>query len=118
MIEQPTDETQPDEPPPVEPTYEPNPKHKPIPQPGRRGSICPPGADGPGLLKVSDQIDRQRYATDGTQAFMAQCHDSVRNLWHGYPVSWDEVPPKLVAKWISEAKVDRRTVRRAQRRRN
>ncbi|MER7165401.1 ImmA/IrrE family metallo-endopeptidase [Micromonospora sp. NPDC000207] len=29
--------------------YEPNPKHKPIPTPGRHGSICPPHADGPAV---------------------------------------------------------------------
>jgi hypothetical protein len=113
MDEQTTDEDQC-----AEPTYEANRKHKPVPQPGRRGSICPREADGPALLKVSDQVGRQRYATDGTQAFEAQCHDAVRNLWHGYPVSWDEVPPKLIAKWVEEAKVQRRTVRQARRRRN
>lgn len=101
-----------------EPVYEPNPKHKPIPQPGRHGSICPPGASGPGLLPLSDQVDNRRYATDGEQAYAAQCHDSNRNAWHGYPVGWEEVPPKLVSKWVSEAKVERRTVRRAMRRRD
>jgi hypothetical protein len=100
-----------------EPAYEPNPKHKPVPQPGRRGSICPKGADGPGLLAVSDQVGRQRYATDGEQAFAAQCHNVSGNLWHGYPVNWDEVPPKLVAKWIAENLVERRTTRKTQRKR-
>lgn len=63
--------------------YEPNPKHKPIPTPGRHGSICPPDADGPGLLSISDIDHRQRYATDGADAFCAQCHeyDEKRMAW-------------------------------------
>ena len=34
--------------------YEPNKRHKPVPIPGRHGSICPPNADGPALLAASD----------------------------------------------------------------
>jgi hypothetical protein len=95
---------------------EPNRKHKPVPVPGRHGSICPPGADGPALLQVSDLAGRKRYATDGTLAYCAQQHDIERNAWHGYPVDWDEVPPSLVATWVAPGRVERRTVRRAKRR--
>ena len=94
--------------------YEPNPKHKPIPSPGRHGSICPPGAVGPELLKQSDLVGAKRYATDGEHAFCAQEHQPGR--WHGYPVDWEEVPPKLVLTWISDQKVERKTIRRARRR--
>ena len=97
--------------------YEPNRKHKPVPIPGRHGSICPPDADGLALLHDSDPAGRKRYATDGTHAYCAQQHDAERNAWHGYPVDWDEVPPSLVATWIAQGRVDRRTVRRARRRR-
>ncbi|GHG29677.1 hypothetical protein GCM10018791_52580 [Streptomyces zaomyceticus] len=99
-------------------TYEPNAKHKPLPQPGRHGSICPKGANGPTLLSTSDLVGKKRYATDGTLAFCAQQHSVERNLWHGYPVTWEEVPPKLRAKWISEDLVSARTIRRAMKRRN
>jgi hypothetical protein len=98
--------------------YEPNPKHKPIPTPGRHGSICPPHADGPGLLSVSDLYNSKRYATDGADAYCAHRHDVERNAWHGFPIGWDEVPPALVSRWVLADKVDRRTVRRAKRRRD
>ena len=48
--------------PPVQ--YEPNPKHKPIPTPGRRGSVCPSGADAAGLLDGSVLVGKKRYAND------------------------------------------------------
>jgi len=101
--------------------YEPNPKHKPIPTPGRHGSICPPYADGQALLASSDLDGNQRYATDGTDAYCAQRHDPGNvpgtEAWHGYPIGWDEVPPSLVTQWVAEEKVQRRTIRRAKRRR-
>lgn len=94
--------------------YEPNKKHKPVPIPGRHGSICPSGVDGQLLLGDSELCGQKRYATDGAFAYCAQRH--LANRWHGYPVEWAEVPPVLVAKWIASGKVDRRTVRRARRR--
>lgn len=96
--------------------YEPNPKHKPIPTPGRHGSICPPHADGPALLTQSDLVGQKRYATDGENAYCAQQH--ATNRWHGYPVNWDEVPPSVVARWVAADKVERRMIRRARRRRD
>jgi hypothetical protein len=96
--------------------YEPNPKHKPIPTPGRRGSICPRGVDAARLLGGSSLYGRKRFATDGEQAFCGQCHDEDADLWHGYPVSWDEVPPSVLKDWLASGSVDRRTVRRATRR--
>jgi len=95
--------------------YEPSPKHKPVPTPGRHGSICPRGADGPGLLKDSDLVGNKRYATNGVDAYCA--HQHRPNAWHGFPVGWDEVPPQLVGRWVTEGKVDRRTIRRAKRQR-
>lgn len=98
--------------------YEPNPKHKPLPSPGRRGSICPDEVNAPALLRQSQTTassgDR-RWATDGERAFCAQQHDSERDLLHGYPVAWTEVPPKLVQEWISSGLASRRAVRRERR---
>lgn len=74
-------------------TYEPNPKHKPMPVSDRRGSICPSNANGPLLLSQSDLLGTKRYATDGESAYCAQQHAPGR--WHGYPIPWDEVPPRL-----------------------
>jgi hypothetical protein len=106
----------------VQLVYEPNPKHKPRRTPGWHGTICPPDANGQALLDSSDPDGRQRYATDGTNAYCAQRHDPGnvpgRETWHGYPIDWDEVPPSLVTQWVAEEKVQRRTVRRAKRRRS
>ncbi|MGH3870516.1 MAG: hypothetical protein ACRDSR_03210 [Pseudonocardiaceae bacterium] len=96
-------------------TYEPNPKHKPIPIPGRHGSICPSGANGARLLSQSDLVGKKRYATDGKNAYCAQQH--APGKWHGYPVGWEEVPPRLVAQWVAAEKVQRQEIRRAKRRR-
>lgn len=95
--------------------YEPNPKHKPIPTPGRHGSICPSGANGPLLLSQSYLVGKKRYATDGEDAYCAQQH--APDTWHGYPVSWHEVPPQLIAQWVAAERVQRRTIQKAKRRR-
>ena len=54
--------------------YEPNPKHKPIPTPGRRGSICPSGVDGPRLLccllYTSDAADERSCVDLGGRRFL------------------------------------------------
>jgi hypothetical protein len=96
------------------PVYEPSKKHKRDSTTGRHGSICPPTANGQELLDRSVADGRKRYATDGLEAFCAQEHRPDR--WHGYPVSWDEVPGPVVAAWISTGQVERRTIRRAKRR--
>ncbi len=96
--------------------YEPNPKHKPA-APGRRGSRCPRDADAGTLLENSTPHKQKRYATDGRQAYCAQCHDGERDVWHGYPVDWNEVPPAIVNDWVATNAVARRTVRQGNRRR-
>lgn len=95
--------------------YEPNPKHKPA-APGRRGSRCRRNADPVSLLENSTVHGKKRYATDGRQAFCAQCHDLEGDRWHGYPVNWEEVPPTIVSDWIAARTVTRRTVRQGNRR--
>jgi hypothetical protein len=96
--------------------YEPNPKHKPLPTPGRHGSICPQDVNAQALLSESEVHGKKRYATNGSEAFCAQCHDVGRNLWHGYPVSWAEVPPRIRQIWVAKGKVSSRTIRRDRRR--
>lgn len=96
--------------------YEPNPKHKPIPTPGRHGSICPQHADGPSLLARSTPFGQKRYATDSQVAYCAQQH--ATNAWHGYPVDWQEVPPRIRAEWVATGHVNRRTIRQAARNRS
>jgi len=105
----------------VQIVYESNPKHKRIPSLGKKGSLCPTNADGPALLRSSDLIGKKRYATDGVNAYCAQRHDPGnvpgQELWHGYLISWEEVPPLLVTQWVAEDKVQRRTIRRMKRQR-
>lgn len=95
--------------------YQPNPKHKAGHAPGRRGSLCPPDANAASLLAASAPDGKKRYATDGERAFCGQCPDQVRDLWHGYPIDWDEVPPKILKVWFDGGVVSPRTVRRARR---
>lgn len=98
--------------------YEPNPKHKPLPQPGRRGSMCPASiglAHAQALLDESDPVEgssRKRFATDGTHAFCARLHDVTNDAWHGYPVDWEEVPPHVRAQWVAASRVSRRAMKR------
>ena len=96
--------------------YEANPKHKPLPTPGR-GSVCPRDVDASALLNDSVVHGSKRYSTNGEAAFCAQCHDSEKDLWHGYPVDWSEVPPQVVQGWITSSRVEGRVVRRARRQR-
>ena len=52
--------------------YEPNDKHKPVPTPGRRGSICPADVDSDDLLQGSDLAPAggKRFNTDGKRAYL------------------------------------------------
>jgi hypothetical protein len=88
--------------------YEPNPKHKEPWQPGRRGSLCPKMPRGlPGRLLAESQVHgRKRYACHEHKAYCAQEHAPGR--WHGYPVSWREVPPPVRRQWLQEGRVTKR----------
>jgi hypothetical protein len=98
------------------PRYVGNPKHKRGRNRGRRGSYCPGDIDdarAQALLDASIAVGRasKRYSTDGRRAFCAQCHDATRNEWHGYPVSWHEVPPAVRAQWVHDGLVDSKAMR-------
>jgi hypothetical protein len=91
--------------------YEPNPKHKLPWARGRRGSICPV-VDAQALLATSETTSAapaKRFATDGRMAFCGVQHAAGR--WHGYPVTWKEVPGALRQKWLDEGRVKRSDVR-------
>jgi hypothetical protein len=92
--------------------YEPNPKHKEPWQRGRRGSLCPPMEDGAAqeLLGGSDLEGGKRFACREGKAYCAQEH--LPGRWHGYPVGWREVPPKLRGKWLEKGIVSRADMRR------
>jgi hypothetical protein len=92
--------------------YERNPKHAEPWQRGRRGTLCPKDADGPGLLALSDIDPRhpgKRYATDGNRAYCGQEH--LPGRWHGYPVQWKEVPRTILRQWLADKRVNKRSLR-------
>ena len=92
--------------------YEPNSKHKHPWQRGARGSLCPPSADGPALLQVSEPDPNRggkRFATDGQRAYCAHEHSPGR--WHGFPVEWRSVPAKLRSAWLADERVTRRDIK-------
>jgi hypothetical protein len=85
--------------------YESNPKHSEPWQVGRRGSICeaevrPLAQD---LLLASVAWKAKRYAVHDGKACCGQEHSPDR--WHGYPVGWVEVPPKVVRQWIRDGRL-------------
>ncbi len=41
-------------------------------------------------------------ATTGGDAESASSKDEPPNRWHGYPVGWIAVPPKLARHWIRD----------------
>lgn len=93
--------------------YEPDDKHKKPWQRGKkRGSLCPASLDlgsAQRLLRGSVPHNTKRYASDGARAFCAQEHQP--GTWHGYPVGWEEVPPKVRADLIRDNGVTRRSIR-------
>ena len=77
-----------------------------------RGSLCPRHADGPALLAASQPDPAnpgKRYATDGERAYCAQEHGP--DVWHGFPVDWRTVPPKLRTTWLQSGLVTKRSVK-------
>lgn len=67
---------------------EPNPKHKPIPSPGRHGSICPPGADGPALLHLSDAYRNKRYGVPNVTTKRGTPGMVIRSAGTRFPHLW------------------------------
>lgn len=94
-------------------SYEPNPKHKQPWQLGRKGTLCPKWSHelASGLLQESILAlkGNHRYATINGIAFCGQEHSPGH--WHGYPIGWEAVPPKIRNGWRKEGKVTRKQIR-------
>jgi len=63
-----------------------------------------------GLLEKSELVGKKRFAFQDGRPYCAQQHGD--DLWHGYPVSWKEVPAELRNKWkraklITKREIDR-----------
>lgn len=91
--------------------YEPNPKHKEPWQRGKKGSLCPrlPEDLLRQLLVVSIPIGDKRYACHDGKAYCGQEH--APGVWHGYPVDWREVPPRVRNDWIKQGRVTRKQIK-------
>jgi hypothetical protein len=91
--------------------YKSNPKHSEPWQRGKKGSLCDAEVRplAPRLLEGSVLVGDKRYAVHDGKAY---CGQEAENVWHGYPVGWVEVPPKLILQWRKEGKLAKRDVKR------
>ena len=93
--------------------YESNPKHKDPWQSGRQGTLCPGNVDqaiAERLLEDSETSGNVRYAVHEGRAYCARKHGD--DVWHGYPLGWEEVPESLRRRWVREGRVRRRDINR------
>lgn len=95
-----------------DPVYEPNSKHKEPWQPGKKGSLCAlhETARAQDLLIQSIPHKDKRYAVLDGKPFLGQNHRE--NKWHGYPVTWKEVPSELRPRLRDRFGVKNRDVQR------
>lgn len=96
-------------------TYEGSAKHKEPWQPGRRGTLCPRDISkdlAQNLLNTSlpdpNPGSSKRYAVLEGRAFCG--NRTVDDVYHGWPVGFQEVPPPVWRRWIAQGLVDRREV--------
>lgn len=91
--------------------YESNPKHSEPWQPGRKGSICDQDVrqHAATLLRDSELVGDKRFAVFNGRAYCAQQHRP--GIWHGYPVGWIEVPPRLQRHWKQSGSLTKRQLK-------
>ncbi len=92
--------------------YESNPKHSEPWQPGKRGTLCPEDVRSlaQDLLEQSELVGKKQYAVHERKVYCAQ--NTRDDIWHGYPVGWQEVPYKLRKKWLTEGRIKRSDLKR------
>jgi len=61
------------------------------------------------ILEASDRCGQSRFGIRDGMAFKG--HEHAPGRWHGHPIAWNEVHPKLVNQWIRAERVTRREVR-------
>lgn len=91
--------------------YESNSKHSEPWQPGRKGSICDMEVrlHALTLLQESELEGDKRFAVFNGRPYCAQ--EQRTGIWHGYPVGWVEVPPRLHRIWKLQGKVTKRQLK-------
>ena len=57
-----------------------------------------------------DNATGRRYACKNGIAFEAR--PSSDGSWHGYPIPWESVPPKIKDEWLAAGKVKRRELKK------
>lgn len=94
--------------------YEPNPKHKHSPTPGRRGTLCPRDVDGPTLFATAladPRNARQRFNIRNGEAYRALPTNAVNgvgdDLWHGHPFALEDVPAAVQKQWVANGLLPR-----------
>lgn len=114
------------------PAYRGSSKHKNRPVNEQKGTLCPEwthstpsGGFATDVLKhnwalteaaklfaaaVLDPATGRRYATARGVAFEAKSTND--GTWHGYPIPWENVPPKLTQQWVATGTVTRRELKR------
>jgi hypothetical protein len=95
--------------------YERNPKHKSWLQPfDPDASLCPAWSHALAQTLLNDsQTDPSsgaRYAVHDGMAFAARL--TIGTIWHGYPVSWSEVPEAIRENMVAAKKVTRRQMKK------
>ena len=92
--------------------YESNPKHSEPWQTGRKGSLCPKDLKqlAQELLNNSELVGKQRFAFHEGRPYCAREHR--KNVWHGFPVGWREVPAELRNKWKRAGNIRKRDLDR------
>lgn len=94
--------------------YDPNPKHKRSPQPGRRGTLCPPDVDAQALLATATadpRNARQRFNIHDGEAYRALPANAANadgdDLWHGHPIPLGDVPARVQRQWVTDGRLPR-----------
>ncbi len=57
-------------------------------------------------------MGEKRVATCEGVAFVAQKTHTDHDIWHGYPVGWDEVDVSIQNQWKREKRIRNRDLRR------
>jgi hypothetical protein len=71
-----------------------------------------PELDPQSLLDNSLPCGEKRYAVYDGMPFAAQCHRREQDLWHGYPVGYNEVPESVWRQWLNQKLIAKRHLRR------
>lgn len=116
----------------LQPTYMGSSKHKNRPVRGPKGTLCPEWAHRTSEVGLGDDVLAHPWGqTEASRLFNAALVDPISGCrfatargiafeakstadgtWHGYPISWENVPDRIRRQWIDERRVTRREIKR------